>query len=57
MPVQLVRLPDGRPAWRWGDRGKAYAFDELLEEDSRRARELAAKQGRAIQARKNGRKR
>lgn len=50
MPVQPASA-DGRPGYRWGERGKVYTYRPGDEVGRRRARSLAARQGRAIEAR------
>ena len=49
MPVRRV-IVDGRPAYRWGDRGKAYRYTEGDETSRARAYALAAAQGAAVRA-------
>lgn len=50
MPVERV-VKDGKPAYRWGEHGKAYTYVANNIQSRERARALAAKQGRAIKAR------
>lgn len=49
MPVRRV-IVDGRPAYRWGDRGKAYRYTPGDEVSRARAYALAAAQGSAARA-------
>lgn len=49
MPVQPCR-EDGKPGFKWGDSGKCYKYTAGNEQSRTRARELAARQGRAIEA-------
>lgn len=49
MPVRRV-IVDGRPGYRWGDRGKVYRYVEGDEASRSRAYALAAAQGAAARA-------
>lgn len=50
MPVQRVEV-DGKPAYRWGERGKAYTFNPDSPSSEERARASAEEQGRVIEQR------
>jgi hypothetical protein len=50
MPVRRVEV-DGQPAYRWGDRGRAYTFDPERPGSEERARASAEEQGRVIEER------
>ncbi len=47
MPLQRCEH-EGKPAWRWGESGKAYTYEPGNEESERRARKQAISQGLAI---------
>jgi len=49
MPVQPCR-EGGKPGFKFGERGKCYTYESGNETSRERARELAARQGRAIEA-------
>jgi len=50
MPVRRVEV-DGQPAYRWGDRGRAYTFDPERPGSEERAKANAEEQGRVIEQR------
>lgn len=52
MPVQPCR-EDGQPGFKWGESGKCYKYTSGDDRSRERARELAARQGRAIEANMN----
>lgn len=52
MPVQACES-DGKPGYRWGERGHCYTYTPGDEDERERARALAERQGRAIQAQEN----
>jgi hypothetical protein len=49
MPVKRT-TKDGRPAYKWGDSGKAYTYTPGNAKSRRRARRKAERQGRAARA-------
>ena len=51
MPVKKT-TKDGKPAFKWGDKGKPYVYTPGNKASRERAKELAAKQGRAIKSKK-----
>lgn len=56
MPVQRCSV-DGRPGFKWGEAGKCYTYSPGDTQARDRARNLAEKQGQAIEAGKRGGKR
>jgi len=52
MPVQKCQ-EKGKPGWRWGKEGKCYTYKPGDKAGSKRAKEKAARQGRAIQVNKS----
>jgi SPP1 gp7 family putative phage head morphogenesis protein len=52
MPVHPAS-EDGKPGYRWGETGKVYTYTRGNEASRRRAKMLAARQGRAIEARRH----
>ena len=52
MPVKSCQK-DGKPGWKWGDSGYCYTYTKGNKESSKRARQKAIKQGRAIQVNKS----
>jgi len=52
MPVKPCRS-DGKPGFKWGDSGKCYTYTPGNETSRKRAKDKAAKQGRAIQVNKS----
>ena len=55
MPVQKCNLR-GKPGFKWGRQGKCYTYNSGDTTGLNRARNLAAKQGRAIKSMEEGRK-
>jgi len=51
MPVESCRI-EGKPGYRWGKSGKCYTYTPGNEQSRNRAKDKAAKQGRAIQVNK-----
>ena len=49
MPVQRCAL-EGRPGFKWGERGRCYAYEAGDRASRERAREKAEAQGRAARA-------
>ena len=49
MPVQRT-TKDGKPAYQWGTSGKKYTYTTGDAASRERAKKLAARQGRAVQA-------
>jgi len=49
MPVQSCRKNE-KPGFRWGKRGYCYTYEPGDMNSKKRAKEQAAKQGRAIKA-------
>lgn len=49
MPVQSCQS-NGKPGFRWGQRGKCYTYTPGNKESMERARNRAQEQGRAIEA-------
>jgi SPP1 gp7 family putative phage head morphogenesis protein len=52
MPVQPAS-EGGKPGYRWGETGKVYTYTRGNEVSRRRAKMLASRQGRAIEARRH----
>ena len=52
MPVKRS-TKDNKPCYKYGDEGKCYTFSAGDKESRERAKELAARQGRAIEASKS----
>jgi hypothetical protein len=48
VPVKRCQ-EDGRPGFKWGDQGKCYAYDAGSDAGRRRAKELAIRQGIAVE--------
>ena len=51
MPVKSCNK-DSKPGWKWGDSGHCYTYTPGDKSSSKRARNKAIKQGRAIQVNK-----
>ena len=51
MPRQPCRQ-DGKPGYKWGERGTCYTYTPGSERSRKRAQEKADRQGRAIEANK-----
>ena len=51
MPVKRT-TKGGQPAYKWGDSGKAYAYEPGNPQSRAAARGRAKRQGRAIEARR-----
>jgi len=51
MPVKTCQ-EGGKPGYKFGDSGKCYTYTPGNEESRKRAKEKAARQGRAIQVNK-----
>ena len=49
MPIKRS-TKDNKPCYKYGDAGKCYTFSAGDKESRERAKELAARQGRAIEA-------
>jgi len=52
MPVQSCRS-EGKPGYRWGESGKCYTYTPGDDASRERAKDKAARQGRAIQVNKD----
>lgn len=48
MPVKKCEK-DGKPGYKYGDEGKCYTYEKGNEEERKKAKEKAFKQGAAIQ--------
>lgn len=53
MPLKRCQS-NGRPGWKWGDRGKCYTYRKGDKAGSARARRKALQQARAIKSRQRG---
>lgn len=49
MPVKTCNK-DGKPGYKWGNKGHCYTYTPGNEQSRKRARNKAIKQGRAIHA-------
>ena len=54
MPVRRCVL-DGKPGFKWGERGRCYTYSPNDDAGRERARERAEIQGRAIKSAQGGR--
>lgn len=51
MPLKQT-TKDGKPAYKWGDSGKAYTYNPKDEKSRKRAKDKAISQGRIMEANK-----
>jgi hypothetical protein len=52
MPMMRCQ-EEGKPGWKWGESGKCYTYDPDEKDSERRAKMMANRQMRAIEASKH----